>query len=341
MCVIVEGELIVDLWGGWRDPIGVLPWGRDTLVNSFSVGKGVLAILLAHLQHAGAIDVDTDLHRLWPGLSATQDAEASIADVAAHRLGLPGLTLPVPPEDLYDWSAMIGHIEKQEPWWTPTSQHGYHVNTFGFLIGELIRRATGLSPDRLLDPLRPFVGDDMFWSVPDHHLGRCADLQWDTSGTTPMVERRAPRVPSPRDAYTNPVNLSGMGVANTSAWRRAVHPSTNLHSTALGVARAYGALDAPGFVSRQVLDRFTSTASIGMDTILGSETHFGIGFQLPTPARSFDPWLRSFGHFGAGGAMGYHDPVEHVSVGYVMNAMGRGWQNSRNQALIEAISSSL
>ena len=117
-----------------------------------------------------------------------------------------------------------------------------------------------------------------------------------------------------------------------------MHPSTNLHTTARAVALAYESVRSRTLdIQSAVLQEATSTVSSGTDVVLGADTHFGVGFQLPTDTRRFGPHDESFGHYGAGGAMGFCDPVSQVCVGYVMNQMGRGWQNSRNQALIDSI----
>lgn len=342
LCVILDGTVVVDLAGGWRDLEHQKPWTHDTLVNSFSVGKGILSLVMARLQHLGNVDVDRPARDVWPTLRAATDPSVTVASVAAHRAGLPAIDTAVEASELSDFDAMCGHLERQAPWWQPGTAHGYHVNTFGFLVGELVARALGTPVTDLLAPLRGHVGDQMFWGVPNHDLGRCAELAWHVpddnatvgAGDTPSRDMQ-------RLAYSNPANFSGVGDVNSTGWRQMVHPSTNLHATARGVARAYACLEDHGFISPSTLARFTRTESHGPDVVLGGETHFGVGFQLPTTRRSFGSLPHAFGHYGAGGSMGYHDPKRRLSVGYVMNQMGKGWQNKRNQALTTAIASCL
>jgi len=127
-----------------------------------------------------------------------------------------------------------------------------------------------------------------------------------------------------------------VGIVNTSRWRSAVLPSTNLHATARGVSAAFSVL-CDGSVGREPLAQATAEVSMGTDRLLGRTTRFGCGFQLPIPERGFGPEPSAFGHFGAGGSLGFVDPVRRISFGYVMNQMGRGWQNPRNRGLVEAL----
>lgn len=342
LCVIIDGTKVVDLAGGWCDRERQIPWTHDTLVNSFSVGKGILSLVMARLQHLGIFDVDRPVRDIWPTLRAAADPSVTVASVAGHRAGLPAIDTSVGTSELSDWDTMCGHLERQLPWWQPGTAHGYHVNTFGFLVGELVARASGITTTDLLEPLRGHIGDQMFWGVPDDDLARCAELVWHVINSDTTVD--AGDTPSrhvQRLTYSNPANFSGVGDVNSTRWRQMVHPSTNLHATARGVARAYACLEDHGFISPSTLARFTRTESHGPDVVLGGETHFGVGFQLPTTRRSFGSLPHAIGHYGAGGSMGYHDSERRISVGYVMNQMGKGWQNQRNQALIAAIASCL
>jgi CubicO group peptidase (beta-lactamase class C family) len=241
-------------------------------------------------------------------------------------------------DDLYNWSHMVSSLVQQIPWWEPGSAHGYHVNTFGFLAGELISRIGNTTHQHLMHPLGNFVGDEMFWGVPAQHLQNVATLYWHEEPQPQHTLKSLPEMSMHQLAYSNPPNFSGMGAVNTTAWRHNVHPSTNLHTTARAVARAYESVRSNAIgIDPEVLDRATTTVSRGADLVLGGETHFGVGFQLPTATRRFGPHDDAFGHYGAGGSIGFCDPVSQLSVGYVMNQMGRGWQNTRNQNLIAAI----
>jgi CubicO group peptidase (beta-lactamase class C family) len=149
------------------------------------------------------------------------------------------------------------------------------------------------------------------------------------------------------NTYSNPSGLSGAGVVNSAQWREAEMPSTNMHASARGVSSLYTALAAGGtydnveVIPRQILDVAVSEVSHGDDQVLGRVSRFAHGFQIPIPERGFGPHSESFGHYGAGGSVGFADPISRVGFGYVMNQMGPRWQNPRNKALIEALYSSL
>jgi CubicO group peptidase (beta-lactamase class C family) len=233
---------------------------------------------------------------------------------------------------------MIASLVQQKPWWEPGTSHGYHVNTFGFLVGELISRIRNTTHQQLLQPLRNFIGEEMYWGVPSEQLHDVATLYWHDMDQQRETLKTLSEASMHVLAYSNPPNFSGMGAVNSTAWRKSVHPSTNLHATSRAVALAYESVRSTALgIHPVVLEQTTTTVSQGTDEVLGADTHFGVGFQLPTATRRFGPHNEAFGHYGAGGSMGFCDPVSQICVGYVMNQMGRGWQNSRNQSLIDSI----
>ena len=342
LCVIADGKVVVDLSAGWKDSQRTDPWKPTTLVSSFSVGKGILSILLAHaLSHSTAC-ADDIISEHWPALKQSAIGQLTIKDVSGHRAGLPAISVTLLESDLYNWHHMISSLVQQAPWWEPGTTHGYHVNTFGFLVGELIARIRQTSHHELLQPLQDCIGDEMFWGVPKHLQHDVATLYWHSEDEQRDTQKSLSNSSMHVLAYNNPSNFSGMGAVNTTAWRHSVHPSTNLHATARAVALAFESVRSNAIViDSEILDQATITVSLGVDAVLGAETHFGMGFQLPTSTRRFGPHDETFGHYGAGGSMGFCDPVSQLCVGYVMNQMGRGWQNSRNQALMSSIYSCL
>jgi CubicO group peptidase (beta-lactamase class C family) len=342
LCVIVDGQVVVNLSGGWLSKEKSRAWSPSTLVNSFSVGKGILSILHALALTNARVSPDDYVESIWPQMSSSPVGQLSLRQLSAHQAGLPAIHAPLDPSDLYEWDTMTQVLCEQEPFWVPGSSHGYHVNTFGFLVGEIVGRLNRSMPSALLKPLMPWVQNEMFWGVPISRQLDIATLYWYEEEATKKVDT------APQDslvhtlAYNNPTNFSGASSVNTSAWRSSVHPSTNIHTTAFAVANAYESVRSKSLpISPSILQEATATTSRGADLMLGTETHFGMGFQLPTPTRRFGPQDSAFGHYGAGGSVGFCDPVSQVSFGYVMNQMGKGWQNSRNQALIEATFNSL
>ncbi|MBX6766175.1 MAG: beta-lactamase family protein [Actinomadura rubrobrunea] len=344
VCVTVGGRTVADLWGGTaRDG---RPWGPDTLVNVFSIGKSLSALVAARLFDEGRLAPDDPVVRHWPGFTAR---EATVGHVLSHQAGLPALRRRMPPGAMLDWDAMTAALAEQEPWWSPGTAHGYHVNTFGFLLGEVVRRAAGRTIGALLrEKIAGPLGADVHIGLPAAEHRRVADFHW--PGDPPEDDRSADLDDAAlmrHNAYFNPGGLSGLGAVNTAAWRTAELPSTNAHATARGVARVYtalaagGALDGVRVVSAGTLAAVTAEQVSGDDLVLMRPSRFGLGFQLTQPERPLGPNPRSFGHFGAAGSLGFCDPDAEVGFGYVTNQMSTGWQNPRNRALIDALYSCL
>lgn len=348
VCVVVDGRTVVDLWGGAASVDGSRAWGPDTLVNAFSVGKGLLATLVARQVGEGALDLDAPVSDVWPAFGAAGKDRVTVRQLLGHRAGLPAVADRLPPGAMFDWSVMTDALAAQTPWWEPGTAHGYHVNTFGFLVGEVLRRITGRTPGALLrTDLAAPLGADVHLGLGPADAGRVADFLW--PGEAPPEE--APALAGldlmRHNTYWNPSGLSGAGVVNSARWRAAELPSTNAHASARGVARVYaalaagGALDGVRVVDAAALAEATTEASAGDDLVLGRPSRFGLGFQLTQPERPLGPGPRSFGHFGAGGSVGFCDPDSGVAVGYVMNQLGARWQNPRNRALVDAVFASL
>jgi CubicO group peptidase (beta-lactamase class C family) len=349
VCIAVGGSVVVDLWGGWRDGDRHQPWEQDTLVNVFSVGKAVAALCVARLVGQGALSFDDPVARVWPEFGAQDKARITVRQLLSHQAGLPAVREPLPDEAVFDWDAMCAALAAQAPWWEPGTAHGYHVNTFGFLVGEVVRRTSGRSLGTMVRrEITGPLGADFFIGVPRAELGRVADFlgMVDRPVAAPsngMSEAQLSEAHlMEHHAYFNPATLSGSGVINTAEWRSAEMPSTNGHATARGVARIYqalatgGRLDGLDIVAGAPLAEAVDEAVCGNDLILHRPTRFGLGFQLTQPERTLGPNPGSFGHFGAGGSLGFCDPQAAVAFGYAINTMGPRWQNPRNQALIDA-----
>lgn len=344
-CVVVHGEVVVDLWGGWADPERQRRWAADTLCNAYSVGKALVATMLLQQVAAGRVSLDARASSLWPELVAGS-AGATVRDVLCHRAGVPAVRARLSNDDLWSWSTMCDAIAATEPWWAPGTRHAYHTNTYGFLVGELARRASGAEPGAWLQSLNVGSGE-LFWGVPDEALARCADVWWDSPSTPGAVvgsdEVWTALQNLPEEArmiqlgYTNPPGFSSLGVVNTRAWRKAQIPSTNLHATARGIAAFYGALLDGSLLPPDELAEATTTQSEGWCPVLERDVSFGLGFQPTRPDRPFGPNAGSYGHFGTGGALGFADPAAGVAFGYVMNAVRPRWQSTRNRRLVEAV----
>ncbi len=143
--VIVDGRPVVDIWGGWMDVSGTRPWQRDTLVDVFSAGKPMAAVCVLMLSERGVVDLDAPVARYWPEFAAHGKGAISVRTLLSHHAGLPGIRRALPAGAMFDWELMAETLAGEEPWWEPGTRHGYHVNTFGFLAGEVVRRVTGAS----------------------------------------------------------------------------------------------------------------------------------------------------------------------------------------------------
>ena len=347
VAITIEGRLVVDLWAGWADRIRTRPWQRDTLVNVFSVGKAMAALSLLVLVERGQVDLDAPAARYWPEFAARGKSEVTVRMLLCHRAGLPAIRRSLPRFAMYDWELMTSALAAEEPWWEPGRTHGYHVNTFGFLIGEIVRRVSGESIGAFFrrEVAAP-LGADFHFGIGPEHDQRIADYLF---GDEPpeMVDDDDERQFLLRHVYLNPPGLSGFGTVNTRAWRAAEMPSTNGHASARAVARIYsalacgGAVDGIRLLGMETIEHAIAEASSGPDLVLGRPSRFGLGFQLTQPERPLGTNPRSFGHFGAGGSLGFADPDAQLAFAYTMNQPGPRWQNPRNRALIDAVYASL
>jgi CubicO group peptidase (beta-lactamase class C family) len=351
VAISVGGRLVVDLWGGWADEARTRPWQADTLVNVFSVGKGIVAVCMLMLVDRGLVDLDAPVARYWPEFAAGGKEGVTVRCLLSHQAGLPAVREKLPPRAMYDWELMARALAAQVPWWTPGTKHGYHVNTFGFLAGEILRRTTGKSVGAFLrEELTGPLAADFHIGVPAALDARVADFVWlPELADIPTVQwtMLTDSMLMSLHTYFNPPGASGHGTVNTTAWRRAEYPSTNGHASARGVARLYevvasrGTIGGKGYVSRVMLEEAAREQSSGLDVVLGRPSRFGLGFQLPALDKPIGPNPGVVMHFGAGGALGFADPVAEVAFGYAMNRMGPRFASPTNRALIDALYSCL
>jgi CubicO group peptidase (beta-lactamase class C family) len=357
LAVYVDGRAVVDLWGGHADAERTRPWRRDTIVNLYSVGKAIGAVCLLRLVEAGRLDLDAPVARYWPEFAQANKGEIPVRYLLTHQSGLPAIARPLPAGAWSRWEEITAALAAQAPWWTPGAGHGYHVNTQGFLIGELVRRLTGDTFGRYLrESLTGPAGIDFFVGFGPELDARCADvLAAKASAEADELRRRLAVDPGQLSglaamrvsAYRNPPDFSGMGVINTRSWRAAEVPSTNGHGTARGVARLYsalaghGAIDGIPVLSAETIARASAQQVYGDDLMLERPTRFGLGFQLTMAERRLGPNPRAFGHFGAGGSLGFADPDARVAFGYAMNQSRGGWQHPHVRHFVDLVYAAL
>ncbi len=342
--VIIDGTTVVDLAGGWRDEERRQPWERDTLVDFYSVGKAFLALLALQLVDGRRIALDDPVATVWPEFAAGGKEGATLHHALCHRAAVPAIREPLTNEDLWDWGRMTAALAATDPWWEPGTRHAYHTNTYGHLIGEVVRRVSGEACGRRLAAVAGPLGADVHVGVPPSERHRCAQVIFAAPDRAEGLEFGALEGDELMEmlSYFNPPGYSSMGVVNSARWRQAEVPSTNGHGTARGVARMYAALLEPGRVlSVDLLAEAVSPQSQGYCPILHEDVTFGLGFKPTVPRRAFGPNPGSFGHFGTGGAVGFADPHAGVAFGYVMNHVIPRWQSTRNRSLIDAVYGSL
>lgn len=340
--VLVGGETVVDLWGGWADPARVRPWERDTLVNVWSTTKGATALCAHLLADRGLLDLDAPVATYWPEFAAAGKEGVLVGHLLSHRAGLAGLREPHTTAELYDWDLTTSRLAATEPWWEPGTVSGYHAITYGFLVGEVIRRVSGRMPAEFLrEEITGPLGIDFTIGLPDKEAGRAAELVHapvaDSSEQAALFAQLAPVAIA---ALTNP----GVGAAdaNTPEWRAADLPALNGHGTARAVAALYGQFTGGRLLSAESAERVREGQGRGRDLVLGvglgDDTEVAFGPWLSGPRGSYGPNPRAYGHDGFGGSCGLTDPEADLSLGYVMNSMGpRIADDPRKMALVEAL----
>ena len=353
LAVYVDGDAVVDLWGGYADAARTRPWQRDTIVNLYSVGKAISAVCALRLVDAGLLDLDAPVARYWPEFAQAGKGRLPVRYLLTHQAALPAIARPLPSGSWSSWDTITNNLAAQAPWWEPGAGHGYHVNTQGFLIGEVVRRITGKSLGAYLRESVTGPADvDFFIGFGPELDARCADVLPVRPSPEAAELQRQLRV-DPRglsglalmrlNAYRNPPEISGMGVVNSRSWRAAELPSTNGHGNARAVARLYSALAGNGEVdgvhllSPELIARASAEQVYGDDIVLQRPTRFGLGFQLTMAERRLGPSPRAFGHFGAGGSLGFADPDSRLAFGYAMNQGRGGWQHTHVRHMIDLV----
>lgn len=327
-CATVNGETVVDLWGGFADEAKARPWERDTLVNVYSVTKTMTALTALLLADRGELDFLAPVAKYWPEFAANGKARITVAQLMSHTSGLSGWRPACSGEDFYDWQKVTSMLAAQAPLWEPGTASGYHVYTFGFLIGEVVRRITGRSlgtvfREEIAQPL-----DADFWiglpASEDHRVAdlvgfevprNTADLQLSDIQKVTFIDTQTD-VPSTR----------------TRAWRGAEIPSVNGHGNARAIAQIHALLANGGVANgKRIMSEAGCRKALvqqidGPDLAMrGMHVRFGLGFGLPSPILSLPlPNPDSLFWSGGGGSFALIDMDARTSFAYAMNRMQRG-----------------
>ena len=348
-----RGECVVDLIGGFTDKSDAVPYSKDTLQLVFSTTKGVAAIALAMLVDRGLVDYDDLVVDHWPEFGQHGKDQATVAQLVSHQCGLYAVDGPLTIEEALEWNTITSRLAATAPRWPIGTAHGYHALTYGWLIGEVIRRVDGRSPGRFVqEEIAGPLGVEMYIGLPAEHEPRVSDVT--TQRSTKKESKVDPKVAAMIEKFMGPgtpahdaLSLGGVfgdGAFNQPRVRAAEIPAANGISNARSLATIYAAtmheINGTHLLSSAVRDRATRTVTPENEPdkclILG--TTFGMGFMTSGP---FVPMAGpgSFGHPGAGGSVAFAQPSRDMAFAYVMNAMSANLAGDlRSQALIKAAS---
>ncbi len=319
--VTVGGELVVDLWGGHSDLDRHTPWERDTIVNVWSTTKMTAALCVLMLHDRGQLSVDEPMATYWPEFAANGKEGVLVRHAMGHTAGLPAFDEFVDDQVVFDWDECCRRLAAQPPRWAPGNGSGYHAETQGWLLGELVRRVDGRTiGDFFREEVAEPLGVDFHIGLADEHFARVADLAvLDAVPFSPGDD--ADSVAADRRS------LRSLLVANTSAWRRAQMPASGGHGNARSVALAMAPLANGGsaagsqLVSPETIERIFEVQADGVDRVLGRHFKLGIGYGLNSPGAPVVANERSLWWAGWGGSMCVVDLENNMTVAYVMNRM--------------------
>ena len=343
-CVVIDidGEVVADMWGGFRDEARTVPWRDDTITNVWSTTKTITNLAALMLADRGQLDVYAPIARYWPEYAANGKQDIEVRHLLSHTSGVSGWEQPFLIEDMYDWDKSTSQLASQAPWWEPGTASGYHALNQGHMVGEIIRRITGKS-------LKQFVAEEVAGPLgADFQIG-ALERDWD------RIADVVPPPPLPFDmdaidpqspafkTMTGPI--PDAAAANTSAWRNADMGACNGHGNARSVARIMSAMalggevDGVRLVSQKTIDLIFDEQSNGIDMVLGVPLRFGIGYGLPLlETVPYLPDERICFWGGWGGSVIVMDLDRRMTISYMMNKMGPGVIGSdRSEAYVSAI----
>jgi len=339
------------LWSGFTDRARSLPWQQHTAVNVFSAGKGVLALSALLLVARGHIGLDDPVAKVWPEFAANGKAAITLRHLLTHRSGLPAFTAPVADDAIFDFDDMTTLLAQETPRWPAGSRQGYHAFTFGWLVGEVIRRVSGKMPGQFI---RDEFGDELespfFIGVPEDQLTAVADLEVlaaplpESRGLFALLSSDAEdpqKYALTKSVFMNPPSL--MTSANRGAWRRAQIPGANAHASAQALAQFYSiVLHDHSRWPETLLHEALREQSSAIDEVVLVPLRFGLGLMLSRqdsgPKYSGIAGNRCFGHPGAGGSIAFGDPDNQLAFAYVTRSIAdSALGDIRSQQLIDAL----
>jgi CubicO group peptidase (beta-lactamase class C family) len=288
----IDGEMVVDLWGGWADEARTVPWTENAITNVFSTTKAMTSLAALVLVDRGQLDLDATVASYWPEFGARGKAGVKVRQLLSHTSGVSGWEQPITLEDMYDWDKSTALLAAQAPWWEPGTASGYHALNYGHLIGEVIRRITGqhlgeFFAAHVAGPL----GADFHIGLPPSEFHRVANV---------VPPPAMPTTPAPDMPKLDPNSVAFKSMTNpimspettwTEGWRRADIGAANGHGNARSLARLQSALACGGEVdgvrllSPQTIDRIFEVQFTGIDLVTGTPARWGLGYGLRPEGR--------------------------------------------------------
>jgi CubicO group peptidase (beta-lactamase class C family) len=329
-----HGRKVVDIWGGTADVASGRPWGEDSIVLVFSTTKGATALCANVLAERGALDMEAPVARYWPEFAQGGKAEMPVNYLLSHQAGLAWIDGEMSLGEALSWDPVVAALARQSPHWEPGTRHGYHATTYGWLVGEVIRRVTGTSVGgffrtEIAEPL----GLDFWIGLPEAEERRVVPVIPfeipEEGDLSEMVDTFLGPDSSLGKALVAPGGaLADQAVWNSRAMRAAEVPAANGVTDARSLARLYASIigdtDGIRILGKDQMQRATTRLTSGPDAVLlDLDIQFSLGFMVPSELIVLGG-PRSFGHFGAGGSVGWADPDAGLAVGYVMNRMDIG-----------------
>lgn len=342
VCVIVDGDPVVDLWGGWADPAQTTRWGADTVVNTFSITKTMTALCALLLVERGELDVYEKVAHYWPEFAANGKANIEVRHLLSHTSGVSGWEAPIEIPDIYDHESSTARLAAQAPWWEPGTASGYHALNYGHLIGELVRRIDGRSLGRFFaEEFAGPLGADFRIGMDPADFGRIATL-------VPPEFAEFDQSLIPQDSVlfkTLFQPLLDFDMVGTPEWRQAEIGGVGGHGNARSIARVQslisngGELSGRKFLSPSTIDLIFDQQADGVDQAILMPLRFGIGYGLPQPQTvPAVPDGRVCWWGGLGGAMVVNDLDNRITFAYAMNRMAPGLIGSeRCDAYLKAV----
>jgi len=346
VCVYVDGRPVVDLWGGLADATEGRPWESDTVTLVYSSTKGVTSVCANLLIEQGRLDPDATVAQYWPEFAANGKEAITVRQAMSHQAGLPFVVGDFTLDEALAWDPIVRAIAAQAPVWEPGTQHGYHMRTFGWIVGEILRRIDGRTIGAFWrDEIASALELDFWIGLPEEIEPRVARLVPPETDLAELLKKFGADLLLAQ-VFSNPGGHFGYNeMWNTRALHKCELPSSNGIGDARSLARMYasciGEVDGVRTLQAATVTGATVEQACGKDAVLMIDSCFGLGFMLGS---SFGTANRpsAFGHAGAGGSLAFADPETGLGFGYVMNDLRFDLEGDpRSEELVKAVYRSL